>query len=349
MRAERELLIDSTNSEGLEESADAPFKGVIPKSDSIVFESASDFRLEPEGATPSRPSFMGNVPLLLEKRKQGIIEDNMAKEDGGLGKWVVGKMVGGGGSGRVHRALNIQTGCLYAVKKVHLCEADEEECKTEISILSKLSHDNVVRYVEHYHLPEETLIFMEYVPSTLKKFYKDFGPPPLETFLHFARQLVVALAHLHEHKIMHKDLKCANVLLTNKGVVKLSDFGCSKDFERTISFVNYQAEGSKTQKGTPHWMAPESIVDALYNIKTDIWGLGCTLLELATGQMPWHEKAFDSHKIMMHIGSKNEVPFIPGGLPAIVQQLIRGCLVRDPEGRLPTKELLRILSEAAEG
>ena len=101
---------------------------------------------------------------------------------------------------------------------------------------------------------------------------------------------------------MHKDLKCANVLLTNKGVLKLSDFGCSKDFERTVSFVLYQQEGSKTQKGTPHWMAPESIIDALYNVKTDVWGLGCTLLELATGLPPWHDKGLDSHKIMMYIG-----------------------------------------------
>jgi serine/threonine protein kinase len=88
-------------------------------------------------------------------------------------------MIGGGGSGRVYRTLNSLTGCLYAVKKVHLCEADEQECKTEINILSKISHDNIVHYVEHYHLAEETLIFMEYVPGTLKKFYKDFGPPPL--------------------------------------------------------------------------------------------------------------------------------------------------------------------------
>lgn len=146
---------------------------------------------------------------------------------------------------------------------------------------------------------------MEYVPGTLKKFYKDFGPPPLETYLYFAKQLIIALDYLHEHKIMHKDLKCANILLTNKGILKLSDFGCSKDFERTLSFINYQVEGSKTQKGTPHWMAPESIIDAIYNVKTDVWGLGCTLLQLATGNAPWAEKNLDSHKIMMYIGSKN--------------------------------------------
>lgn len=93
-----------------------------------------------------------------------------------------------------------------------------------------MHHENIVRYLEHYHLPHETCIFMEYVPGTLKNFYKDFGPPPLDTFLNFAKQLVTALDYLHRHKIFHKDLKCANVLLTSKGVLKLTDFGCSKDF-----------------------------------------------------------------------------------------------------------------------
>jgi serine/threonine protein kinase len=144
-----------------------------------------------------------------------------------------------------------------------------------------------VRYLEHYQYQDETWIFMEYVPGTLKNFYKDFGPPPLETFLHFAKQLITALDYLHNHKIVHKDLKCANVLLTSKGVLKLSDFGCSKGFDHTISFVYYEKEGSKTQKGTSYWMSPETIVEGNYTRKTDIWSLGCTLLELATGQNPW--------------------------------------------------------------
>lgn len=119
----------------------------MPKTDSIVFESVTDFNMELKSGkqtttttSSNKPSMIGNVPLLLEKRKEGIIEDNMDEKFTGLDKWRIGKMIGGGGSSRVYRALNIQTGCLYAVKKVHLCEADEDECKTEINILSKISH-----------------------------------------------------------------------------------------------------------------------------------------------------------------------------------------------------------------
>jgi serine/threonine protein kinase len=112
----------------------------------------------------------------------------------------------------------------------------------------------------------------------LKNFYKDFGPPPYDTYIHFAKQMITALDYLHRQKIVHKDIKCANILLTSKGVLKLTDYGCSKGFDQTIFLVNYESKGSKTQKGTSHWMAPESIVEGIYTRKTDVWSLGCTLL-----------------------------------------------------------------------
>lgn len=73
---------------------------------------------------------MSNIPLLLEVRKNGIVGDNLVPKDMGIAKWKIGKMIGGGGSGRVYKALNITTGMLSAVKKIHLCEEDEEQCKS---------------------------------------------------------------------------------------------------------------------------------------------------------------------------------------------------------------------------
>ena len=124
----RELLVDSTNSELLDDSSNAPLKDIVSKTDSILYESPHDLNFElpslhqasPQ-TTSNRLISAGKVPLVLEKRKEGIAEDNMVVKEVGMEKWRVGKMIGGGGSGRVYRTLNIQTGCLYAVKKVHLC------------------------------------------------------------------------------------------------------------------------------------------------------------------------------------------------------------------------------------
>ena len=96
---------------------------------------------------------MSNIPLLLEKRKNGIVEENLGQENKGIEKWKIGKLIGGGASGHVFKALNINNGILSAVKKIHLLEGEEEESKSEIAILSKMHHENIVRYLEHYHLP----------------------------------------------------------------------------------------------------------------------------------------------------------------------------------------------------
>lgn len=76
---------------------------------------------------------------------------------------------------------------------------------------------------------------MEYVPTNLRNFYIDFGPPPTEVFLKFAKQMVDALVYLQRKNIMHKDIKCENILLDNEGTLKLCDFGCSKTFRNTLS------------------------------------------------------------------------------------------------------------------
>lgn len=80
---------------------------------------------------------------------------------------------------------------------------------------------------------------MEYIPRSLKLFYLEYGPPPTDIFLHFAKQILSALAELEDKKIIHKDIKCENILLGDDGVLKLCDFGCSKDFKSTFSLHLY--------------------------------------------------------------------------------------------------------------
>lgn len=131
-------------------SSSTPLKDLLPNVDSVLMESDEEIKTEIlKNSTNEKESLsiMESIPLLLEKRKQGIVEDNLVSKDKGIEKWKIGKMIGGGGSGRVYKALNINNGILSAVKKIHLCEEDEEQSKSEIAILSKIHHENIVRYL----------------------------------------------------------------------------------------------------------------------------------------------------------------------------------------------------------
>ena len=97
---------------------------------------------------------------------------------------------------------------------------------------------------------------MEYIPNTLQGLLKQYGKLPEQNFLKFAKQLIEALEYLHSEKIVHRDIKCSNILLDDNGIIKLSDFGCSKGFNQTLSFMNYEKEGCRTFKGSILWMAP---------------------------------------------------------------------------------------------
>lgn len=106
--------------------------------------------------------------------------------------------------------------------------------------------------------------------------------------------MLQGLLYLHENKIIHGDLKCANVLvdhtdIDNVPVVKLSDFGCSKAFEKSHSGSLF----SGSIRGSIFWMAPELLRGQPYSRKSDVWSLGCTLIEMAVGGEPWSEE-FDA-------------------------------------------------------
>ena len=118
----------------------------------------------------------------------------------------------------------------------------------------------MVHYIEDYELENETWVFMEWLPSTLYRFYKDFGVPPYENFVIFAKQIVEGLLYLHnEAHMLHRDLKCSNIMLDSKFTVKLSDFGCSKGFLSTISLAAYEKSQGKSFKGSAFWLAPQAI------------------------------------------------------------------------------------------
>lgn len=90
------------------------------------------------------------------------------------------------------------------------------------------------------------------------------------------------LKYLHENKVIHRDLKCANILLSSEGEVKLSDFGASKKIEKEL-LLEDEEEMNQSIKGSPYWMAPEVVRQVGHDFRADIWSLGCLIIELLTG------------------------------------------------------------------
>ena len=149
------------------------------------------------------------------------------------------------------------------------------------------------------------------------------------------RETLVALDHIHKAGIIHRDIKAANILVTRTGQPMLCDFGVA------ASFVHGGTRGKRTTFiGTPYWMAPEVIAEGkAYDYKADIWSLGVTAYEIATGNPPHAEQ--DQQRVIAMI-PKNKPPRLPDGpYSAALREFVAGCLDEDPQARLSAEELAR--------
>lgn len=149
------------------------------------------------------------------------------------------------------------------------------------------------------------------------------------------RETLVALDYIHKAGIIHRDIKAANILVTRTGQPMLCDFGVA------ASFVQGGTRGKRsTLIGTPYWMAPEVILEGkTYDYKADIWSLGITAYEIATGNPPMAEQ--DQHRVIAMI-PKNKPPRLPdGAYSPMLREFVAGCLDEDPSARLAAEDLAR--------
>ena len=138
------------------------------------------------------------------------------------------------------------------------------------------------------------------------------------------------LEYLHKEKhIVHRDIKCSNILLDSEGNIKLSDFGCAEiDPEDSFSGL----------KGTLPWCAPEVIKGGKYGLKCDIWSLGCTIVEMG-GLQPWGGKIDNYYQCINIIGNGNDTPKIPDYFSDNLKDFLTLCFKRDPNERATATEL----------
>ncbi|TDZ37198.1 Serine/threonine-protein kinase STE11 [Colletotrichum spinosum] len=251
------------------------------------------------------------------------LESFLAGESWSDDKWMKGALIGQGSFGCVYLALHAVTGELLAVKQVEApapganSQSDArkksmiEALKREISLLRDLRHPNIVQYLGCSSSSEYLNIFLEYVPGgSVQTMLNSYGALPEPLVRSFVRQILTGLSYLHNRDIIHRDIKGANILVDNKGTIKISDFGISKKLEATniLSGANNNKHRPSLQ-GSVFWMAPEVVKQTSYTRKADIWSLGCLVVEMMTGTHPYPDCS--QLQAIFKIGGGKAAPTIP--------------------------------------
>ena len=238
-------------------------------------------------------------------------------------KWMKGALIGQGSFGSVYLALHAVTGELLAVKQVEApapganSQNDTrkksmiEALKREISLLRDLRHPNIVQYLGCSSSADYLNIFLEYVPGgSVQTMLNSYGALPEPLVRSFVRQILIGLSYLHNRDIIHRDIKGANILVDNKGTIKISDFGISKKLEASniLSGANNNKHRPSLQ-GSVFWMAPEVVKQTSYTRKADIWSLGCLVVEMMTGTHPFPDCS--QLQAIFKIGGGRASPTVP--------------------------------------
>ncbi|KAK9063192.1 hypothetical protein SSX86_017062 [Deinandra increscens subsp. villosa] len=253
-------------------------------------------------------------------------------------RWKKGKLLGRGSFGHVYVGFNSDSGEMCAMKEVTLFSDDaksKESAKQlgqEVSLLSRLSHPNIVRYYGSEMVDDKLYIYLEYVSGgSIYKLLQDYGQFGELAIRSYTQQILSGLAYLHAKNTIHRDIKGANILVDPNGRVKLADFGMAKHITGQTCPLSF--------KGSPYWMAPEIIKNSSgSNLAVDIWSLGCTVLEMATTKPPWSQ--YEGVAALFKIGNSKELPVIPDHLSDEGKDFVRQCLQRNPLHRPTAAQLL---------
>nr|XP_017190767.2 mitogen-activated protein kinase kinase kinase NPK1-like isoform X3 [Malus domestica] len=313
---------------------------------------------------------------LLPKAPVCALPPVASRDDAPPIRWRKGELIGSGAFGRVYMGMNLDSGELLAVKQVLIAansaskektQAHIRELEEEVKLLKNLSHPNIVRYLGTAREEDSLNILLEFVPGgSISSLLGKFGSFPESVIRMYTKQLLLGLEYLHKNEIMHRDIKGANILVDNKGCIKLADFGASKKVVE-LATIN----GAKSMKGTPYWMAPEVILQTGHSFlvcafslglvllrntllevfyfscayinqisSADIWSVGCTVIEMATGKPPWSQQ-YQEVAVLFHIGTTKSHPPIPEHLSAEAKDFLLKCLEKEPCRRSSASELVQ--------
>ncbi|KAJ1726528.1 Protein kinase of the Mitotic Exit Network, partial [Coemansia biformis] len=251
-----------------------------------------------------------------------------------LTNYQLGNCIGRGQFGSVYRALDLETGQMVAVKQISLEGQDTdnmEDVMQEVELLKSLSSPRIVRYYGFVKSDTHLNLVMEFVENgSLSATLKSFGAFPEKLVLAYAVKIIEGLICLHRNDVVHCDLKACNILTTKNGNTKLTDFGVSLN-------LKLRKPGDESAvAGTPYWMAPEIIQLEGACTASDIWSLGCTVIELLTGKPPYADLM---QMAALYRIVEDDHPPIPEGISEELRDFLLRCFQKSPSSR-PTAQAL---------
>uniref|UniRef100_A0A7S4N047 non-specific serine/threonine protein kinase n=1 Tax=Guillardia theta TaxID=55529 RepID=A0A7S4N047_GUITH len=247
------------------------------------------------------------------------------------------RKVGRGASSVVFKARRKADNRVYCVKEIDMSAVvpeEEEQALLEVQLLASFEHPYVIRYYDSFLDDEILHIVMEWAEhGTLSDRIKsEEGKVMKEIQIwKWTLQITVGLNHMHEKKVLHRDLKSANVFITANGDAKIGDLGVSR-------MLNNTQEMAHTMVGTPYYLSPELCEGSPYNVKSDVWALGCVIFEMCTGGgLPF--QASNQGALILRILSEQQEP-LPSRFSPDLMDLVNRCLIKAPQRRPDTRDIL---------
>ncbi|XP_073017637.1 serine/threonine/tyrosine-protein kinase HT1-like [Primulina eburnea] len=269
--------------------------------------------------------------------------DDLEEWTADLSQLFIGNKFASGAHSRIYRGIYKQRA--VAVKMVRIPTHKEEtralleqQFKSEVALLSRLYHPNIVQFVAACKKPPVYCIITEYMSQGTLRMYLNKKEPyslSIETILRLALDISRGMEYLHSQGVMHRDLKSNNLLLNDEMRVKVADFG--------TSCLETRSNETKGNMGTYRWMAPEMIKEKPYTRKVDVYSFGIVLWELTTALLPF--QGMTPVQAAFAVADKDERPPFPPSCQPALAHLIKRCWGANPSKRPDFSEIVSTLEK----